>query len=325
MKSLVLSQLVLTVILGLAVSNESFAQRRPYNPGQSSRFYEETVQIPIGRVVQNEILHLKRLGQINQRYDGFEVVSVTGQTRPVGRYGAQVYLVADQSSFAQQINPDYNLNLFPNYRLILGQTAQTLQLDVRGSLYVDVLFVQLRGRQQNPQPPPYNPPQPPPYNPPQPPPYNPPQPPPVQPPKPPSRPGLIGQLQQAPKNAIHRSRSRAGDYLFSLSANEGPQAGYAAEGVGFNLFKSQVRNAPMQTVYRCVAQGIGHFLSRDPSCEGRISEGPIGMIVTEPIQGLTPVYRLTNKKTGFHLITMHPSEINHPEFNSEGVFGYLLQ
>ena len=171
MKNLVLSQMALTLVIGLALSSESLAQRhsqqqqppgytvvegypnqmRPQRPG----YYEETIQIQIGRVIQNEVLPLRRLGRIDERYNGFEVVAVTGYTRPVGPYSTQAYLVGDRSSFAQQFNPDYQLNLIPNPRMIIGETVRTVQLDIRGALFVDIVYVTLRQRIQPPPPPPH--------------------------------------------------------------------------------------------------------------------------------------------------------------------------
>lgn len=346
MKKLVISQLALTAVLGLTISSESFAQRhqqqqpgqpvvvnypgngreglRDRNPYPGYGYQDQVINVYVGRAVQNEILRLRQLANLGAQFDNAEIISVVGRTRPMGPYSTQAYLISEGYSYAEQFNPEYQLRLVPNYRLYLSR-GTTLQLDVRGSLFVDDLQITVRTQVQYPAPPP-RPPEPPrppaPPMPPQPP--RPPQPPmPPQPPRPPVN-GVIEKLRQAPKNAIHRSRNNSGAYLFTLTAGEGSQQGYRYEGVGFNLFKNQVGGVSMRTMYRCLIPGKSHFISPDAGCEGQRTEGALGMVATESISGLTPLYRLVNNRTGHHLITKDEREARSPEFRVESILGYIL-
>jgi hypothetical protein len=330
MKKLVISQFVLTAVLGLTLSSESFAQRHQQQqpgqpvvvnyPGHGSEgmrdrnppgysYQDQVINIFVGRVVQNEVLRLRQLANIGVQFDNAEVISVVGRTRPMGPYATQVYLMSEGNSYAEQFNPEYQLRLLPNYRLFLAR-GTNLQLDVRGSLFVDDLQITVRTQVQYPAPPP-RPPEPP----------RPPMPP--MPPRPPAN-GVIQKLRQAPKNAIHRSRNSSGAYLFTLTAGEGGQQGYRYEGVGFNLFKNQVGGVSMRIMYRCLIPGKAHFVSPDAGCEGQRAEGALGMVATESIPGLTPLYRLVNNRTGHHLITMDEREARSPEFRVESILGYIL-
>jgi hypothetical protein len=150
----------------------------PYEPQPSQ---QEVRTVYIGRSVRNETLPLRQLAGLGNQYNGSEIISVTADTRPDSPGQTVVQLVADQRVVAVQGNPGYQINLFPNTRIVLGQNARAVNLVVMGSTQIGTLriTIQRAGQYPQPPPPPYNPPpgqNPPPGTPypPYPPPYNPP-------------------------------------------------------------------------------------------------------------------------------------------------------
>lgn len=139
----------------------------PGNPGQPS-YGSEIKRIYIGRSVRNERLHLLALSGIGQTHRGWEVVSVRARTRPDSPSTTIAQLTADGRVLAQQRNPGYQIQLYPNSRAILGDDIRTLQLAISGSTFIEEIEIELaqgNGGGYPPHEPPYNPPQPP-YNPP---------------------------------------------------------------------------------------------------------------------------------------------------------------
>lgn len=130
----------------------------PY-PGQPSYGYD-VKRIYIGRSVMNERLPLRQLGGIGRQYSGWEVVSVRVNTRPTNSGQTLMQLVSDGRIVASQYEMGYQTLLYPQYRLVLDQTANTLQLVIGGMPFIDNVEVELRQNGgYNPPPPP----QPPPY------------------------------------------------------------------------------------------------------------------------------------------------------------------
>ena len=111
----------------------------------------------------------------------------------------------------------------------------------------------------------------------------------------------------AASEAIYRSYNpHDGDHLYSPSASEGAGAGYALEGRVYSMFPSA--SAGLVPLYRCyypVANGIDHFMTRDPGCEGQHVDFLIGYLETS---GTAPVYRCLNGAAGTHLITTSLAE-----------------
>lgn len=128
------------------------APRPPMPPPPS--YGTETKSVWIGRAVWNETLPLRQLAGLGAQYNGWEVVSVRASTRPNDPGRTVVQLVAEGRSVATQVNPGYQILLYPQQRLILGANAQTLQLSINGGTYIDGLEIQLRrGGGYNPPPP----------------------------------------------------------------------------------------------------------------------------------------------------------------------------
>lgn len=128
-------------------------------PGQPYPGYgSEVKRIYIGRQIVNETLMLRQLGGIDRSYDGYEVVSVRAQTRLTNSGRTIAQLISDGRVVASQNDPGYQINLMPQYRLVLGQTGNSLQLGIGGGIFIDSIDVELRRDGGD-----YNPPPPPPY------------------------------------------------------------------------------------------------------------------------------------------------------------------
>lgn len=127
----------------------------PY-PGQPD-YGSEVKRVFIGRNIVNETLPLRQLAGIGNRYDGWEVVSVRARTQTTNAGRTVAQLVSDGRVVATQINPGFQIDLRPQYRLILGQSAGTLQLGIGGGTFIDTIEIELRrdGGGYNPPPPPY--------------------------------------------------------------------------------------------------------------------------------------------------------------------------
>ncbi|MFZ3229883.1 MAG: hypothetical protein WA160_06745 [Pseudobdellovibrio sp.] len=144
-------------------SNNPYEPANPYepnpyepNPNQPS-YGSEVKTIYIGRSVRNERLPLRELAGLNSSFNGSEVLSVRGSVRPDISGRTVVQLVADGRVIATQSSPNYQINLMPNMRVLLGQTVRSLQLVVSGSLIINDLQIEISrngGGGYNPQPPP---------------------------------------------------------------------------------------------------------------------------------------------------------------------------
>lgn len=115
--------------------------RPPNRPDNGYNQQRETKYVYIGRSVYNESLPLRQLAGLGQQYQGWSVTNVRARTTPNSSTRTTVQLLADQRVVAQQVNPGYQINLYPQYEVILGSTAQRLQLFISGSTYIDTLEI----------------------------------------------------------------------------------------------------------------------------------------------------------------------------------------
>ena len=127
----------------------------PY-PGQPD-YGSEVKRVFIGRNIYNETLRLRQLAGIGSRYDGWEVVSVRARTQTTNPGRTIAQLISDGRVVATQVNPGFQLDLRPQYRLILGQNTGSLELGIGGGTFIDTIEIELRSNDG------YNPPPPPPY------------------------------------------------------------------------------------------------------------------------------------------------------------------
>lgn len=118
---------------------------QPYPPSSPAPGYgAEVKSIWIGRNVMNENISLRDMAGIGRQYSGWEVVSVRANVRPnnPGRTVAQ--LVSDGQVVATQINPGYQINLVPSFRLVLSDYSYNLVLAIGGGTYIDDIQIELR-------------------------------------------------------------------------------------------------------------------------------------------------------------------------------------
>ena len=119
----------------------------PYYPPQPPPSYGQRIvkQVYVGRSVENEMFQLSYYADLSTRYYGWEVTAVRASTRPNSPYRTTVQLIAqDRNVLATQINPGYQITLFPNSYVVAG--TQELYLYVEGSTYIDTIEVELLQR-----------------------------------------------------------------------------------------------------------------------------------------------------------------------------------
>ncbi len=100
-------------------------------------------RVYIGRTVRNERLRLRELAGLDSAYNGYEVVTVRGTTRPSSSERTVVQLIADGRVIASQTNPGYQIYLRPQIRAELGTVVRSLQLAVSGSTYIEDLEIEV--------------------------------------------------------------------------------------------------------------------------------------------------------------------------------------
>ncbi len=118
-----------------------------YPPQPAPPYYGQRIvqQVYVGRPVANETLQLSYLAQLNTQYYGWEITAVRASTRPNSPYQTVVQLLtSDRQILASQVNPGYQITLFPNYRVMAGY--QDLYLVISGSSYIDSFEVELLRR-----------------------------------------------------------------------------------------------------------------------------------------------------------------------------------
>lgn len=98
----------------------------------------------IQRYVRNEFLPLRRLADIDMHYRGFNVQSVQVIMRPT-RYGnANLRLIINRHiQDERSVYNETSLMLFPNGYAEIGEDVNSLQLDVRGEVYIERVQVEL--------------------------------------------------------------------------------------------------------------------------------------------------------------------------------------
>ena len=113
-----------------------------------------------------------------------------------------------------------------------------------------------------------------------------------------------------------------GDFLFTLSVNEGPQAGFIAQGIPFNLFDDG--GGTRVALYRCYNPNDGrHFVSTMANCEGLTVDGSLGYIQTAAVpEASRPLFRCFSNQ-GAHLETLAANECVAAGFSVELVTGYV--
>lgn len=114
----------------------------PSNPGYGT----ETRRIYIGRSVYNEQIDLRYLAGLNTGYySGSEIVAVRANLRPNSPGTTVAQLLVDGRIQAQQVNPGYQLSLYPNSgSVVLDRNARDVRLTFSGGTYIDEIQIDVR-------------------------------------------------------------------------------------------------------------------------------------------------------------------------------------
>lgn len=129
------------------------------------------------------------------------------------------------------------------------------------------------------------------------------------------------------RTAVHRFyKSSSGEHFYSVSASEGPGAGFAVE---YSPYYHLYASAQPGTVafHRCVLSSGFHFYTTSATCEGAPGsklEGVMGYIATSATCGATALYRLV--KGNDHFFTTSTSERSSAMgsgYADEGIAGYV--
>ncbi len=119
--------------------------QNPYYPPAPPTYGQRIVkQVYVGRSVQDEMYQLSYYADLSQYY-GWEVTAVRATTRPNSPYQTVVSLVdANRSILARQINPGYQIQLFPSRTAMVD--SQDLYLWIQGSTFIETIEVELMQR-----------------------------------------------------------------------------------------------------------------------------------------------------------------------------------
>jgi hypothetical protein len=122
----------------------------PYYPPQPAPGYgSEVKRIFMNRNVVNESIDLRAFAGLGYNYAGSQVLSVRANIRPSG-YRTLAQLMIDGRIVATQMDPSYQISLYPQSPLVLDQTGRDLRLVLSGSLFVDSIDVEVRSGINNP-------------------------------------------------------------------------------------------------------------------------------------------------------------------------------
>ncbi len=104
----------------------------------------EVRNIFVGRVVRDELLHLRILGNIGREFSGWDVLSIRARTRSTSPDRTTAQLVVDGNVVAEEINPGRSIDLIPNQNVVLGVNSESLDLLIAGETFVESVQVELR-------------------------------------------------------------------------------------------------------------------------------------------------------------------------------------
>ena len=99
----------------------------------------------MGRSVYNEQIDLRRLAGLNSGYySGFEIVAVRATLRPTTPGTTVAQLLVDGRIQAQQVNPGYQLSMYPQASIVLDRNARDVRLAISGGTYIDEIEIEVR-------------------------------------------------------------------------------------------------------------------------------------------------------------------------------------
>jgi hypothetical protein len=132
--------------------------------------------------------------------------------------------------------------------------------------------------------------------------------------------GAAGGVDASP--ALRFYNPSTGEHFYTTSEQEGLNAGFKPEGVGFKLLAEGQPGT--KKLYRCLKSDNMHFMSEDPICENAgKNEGSVGAVFSDPGPGRVPLFRGYNPVLGLHLVTTNAAEFEPNGYTQEGPIGYV--
>lgn len=77
------------------------------------------------------------------QYDGYRVVSVVAETTPNSPYRTAALLLKDGYTYDSEINPGYQIDLYPQSTMRLDRYGSDLYLQIQGGTYIEEIRVEL--------------------------------------------------------------------------------------------------------------------------------------------------------------------------------------
>lgn len=118
----------------------------PGNPGYPPNYpgyYSEYRTVYLNRAVYNQGINLRSIFGLDSRYNGYRILSVRAATTPNSPYTTVAQLVVDGQVFASQTNPGRQINLYPNWTVILDRTMTSAFLYISGSTYIESIQIEI--------------------------------------------------------------------------------------------------------------------------------------------------------------------------------------
>lgn len=123
--------------------NYPYPDYPPTQPDYPNYGQQEVRSGYIGRSVRNERISLAQLVGLSSYYQGWEIIAVRAVSRPNSSSTTIARLVVDGRIVASQTNPGYEIGLYPQGRLVIGN-VQGLQLEIVGSTQIENVDVILQ-------------------------------------------------------------------------------------------------------------------------------------------------------------------------------------
>ena len=99
---------------------------------------------------------------------------------------------------------------------------------------------------------------------------------------------------------------------------------FVYEGVAFKSFSLDAAVLDTVNIYRCYVSKTGkHFVSRDSKCEGYDTEGGLGKIYRNKIDGTLALHRFYQESTGDYLTTTNYQEGINASYRHVGILGFV--
>jgi len=135
----------------IAITTVSFAGANANSSQANANYHHHylqrtvtTVSVVIDEKVGNEVIPLRRLLDLDNRYRGYKVQKVVVRLKPRNRHG-RLSLLVDGRVMDRASTRGVNEIVFkPDHREILGHTTRRLQLAMKGKAHIRSISVQIR-------------------------------------------------------------------------------------------------------------------------------------------------------------------------------------